>query len=149
MELKLPKFEIFSAIFCSKHRFFDLQIIFKVHSCTVLMYTDVQNQLSLTWDEWDIAATSERLGRRPCCLRACTACAGVGRSGRTFVQYRLCTEPVINDGSHLGVGRHVRQIVHHHEHLHHCPQGVEQCQLDGAPLRYSVTLLAKIDMALK
>ena len=55
--------------------------------------------------------------------------------------------PLAEEG--LGVGRHVRQIVHHHEHLDHRPQGVEQRQLNCASLRYSVTLLAKIDMALK
>ena len=49
----------------------------------------------------------------------------------------------------LGVGRHVRQIIHDHEHLDHRAQGVEQRQLNCASLRYSVTLLAKIDMALK
>ena len=49
----------------------------------------------------------------------------------------------------LGVGRHVGQVIHHHEHLDHRPQGVKQGQLDGAPLRYSVTLFTKIDMALK
>ena len=49
----------------------------------------------------------------------------------------------------LGVGRHVSQVIHNHEHLDHRPQGVKQGQLDGAPLRYSVPLLTKIDMALK
>ena len=55
--------------------------------------------------------------------------------------------PLAEEG--LGVGRHICQIVHHHEHLHHCPQGVKQRQLNCATLWYSVTLLAKIDMALK
>ena len=49
----------------------------------------------------------------------------------------------------LGVGGHVRQVVHHHKHLDHRPQGVEKSQLNCAPIRYSVTLLTKIDMALK
>ena len=49
----------------------------------------------------------------------------------------------------LGVGGHVRQVVHHHEHLDHRPQGVEEGQLNCAPIWYSVTLLTKIDMALK
>ena len=49
----------------------------------------------------------------------------------------------------LGVGRHVSQVVHHHEHLHHRPQGIEQCQLDGSFLRYPVALLAEVNVALQ
>ena len=49
----------------------------------------------------------------------------------------------------LGVGRHVGQVVHHHEHLHHRPHGVEQRQLDGSFLRYPVALLAEVNVALQ
>ena len=48
----------------------------------------------------------------------------------------------------LRVGRHVRQVVHHHEHLDHRPQRVEQRQLDGATLGDSIPFLSKIDMTL-
>ena len=49
----------------------------------------------------------------------------------------------------LGVGRHVRQVVHHHEHLHHGAQRVEEGELKGAFLRHSVAFLSKVDMTLK
>ena len=49
----------------------------------------------------------------------------------------------------LGVGRHVRQVVHHHEHLHHRPQRVEQRQLDRAAVWDTVALLPEVDMALR
>ena len=49
----------------------------------------------------------------------------------------------------LGVGRHVAEIIHHHEHLDHGAQGIEQGQLDGASVRNPVALLAKIDVALE
>ena len=49
----------------------------------------------------------------------------------------------------LGVGRHVREVVHHHEHLHHRPQRVEQRQLDRAAVRDTVALLPEVDMALR
>ena len=46
-------------------------------------------------------------------------------------------------------GRHVREVVHHHEHLHHGAQRVEEGELKGALLRHSVALLSKVDMTLK
>ena len=49
----------------------------------------------------------------------------------------------------LRVGRHVGEIVHHHEHLHHRPQGVEQRQLDRPLLRYPVAFLPQVDMTLQ
>ena len=49
----------------------------------------------------------------------------------------------------LGVGRHVREVVHDHEHLHHRPQRVEQRQLDRAAVRDTVALLPEVDMALR
>ena len=49
----------------------------------------------------------------------------------------------------LGVGRHVGQVVHNHEHLHHCPQGIEQRQLDRSFLWYPVSLLAEVNVALR
>ena len=49
----------------------------------------------------------------------------------------------------LGVGRHVSQVVHHHEHLHHRPHRVEQGQLDGSLLWYPIPFLAKVYVALE
>ena len=48
----------------------------------------------------------------------------------------------------MRVGWHVRQVVHHHEHLDHRPQRVEQRQLDGATLGDSIPFFSKIDMTL-
>ena len=66
---------------------------------------------------------------------------------RVCLVMRHVESPLSEEG--LGVGRHVSQVIHNHEHLDHRPQGVKQGQLDGAPLRYSVPLLTEIDMALK
>lgn len=50
---------------------------------------------------------------------------------------------------YLGRGRHVGKIVHDHKHLDHSAQGVEESQLNGSFLWDSVSLLAKVDMALQ
>ena len=45
--------------------------------------------------------------------------------------------------------RHVRKVVHHHKHLHHSAQGVEEGELQSALFRHPVSFLAKVDMTLK
>ena len=49
----------------------------------------------------------------------------------------------------LGVGWHVAEVVHHHEHLDHGAKRIEESQLDSASLGDPVSLLAKIDVALQ
>ena len=46
----------------------------------------------------------------------------------------------------LRVGRHVREVVHHHKHLDHRAKGVEQGHLDSTLLGHPVTLLAQVDV---
>ncbi len=47
----------------------------------------------------------------------------------------------------LRIRRHVRQVVHHHEHLDYGAQRVEQGHLNCSLLRNAVTLLAQVDVA--
>ena len=49
----------------------------------------------------------------------------------------------------LAVGRHIAEVVHHHEHLHHGTQGVEQGKLYSAFLRDPVPLLTQVNMSLE
>ena len=44
---------------------------------------------------------------------------------------------------------HVREVVHHHEHLDHGAQRVEEGELQGAFFRHPVSFLSKVDMTLK
>lgn len=48
-----------------------------------------------------------------------------------------------------GVGRHVRQVVHHHKHLHHRPMGVEQSHLHRPFVWHVVPLFAQVNVALR
>lgn len=51
-----------------------------------------------------------------------------------------------NEG--LGIGWHISEIVHDHEHLHHGSQWVEQCYLYRPGFRHIVSLLSQIDVTL-
>lgn len=53
---------------------------------------------------------------------------------------RHVERPLADEG--LRVGRHVAQVVHDDEHLHHRPQRVEQGDLDGPRLGHVVAFLA-------
>lgn len=48
-----------------------------------------------------------------------------------------------------GVGRHVRQVIHHHKHLHHSAMWVEEGHLDSAFVGNMVALLSQVYVALK
>ena len=45
--------------------------------------------------------------------------------------------------------RHVREVVHHDEHLDHGAQRVEEGELQGALFRHPVPFLSKVDMTLQ
>ena len=47
----------------------------------------------------------------------------------------------------LRIRRHVGQVVHHHEHLDHGAQRVEERNLNRSLLRNPVALLAQVDVA--
>jgi len=42
--------------------------------------------------------------------------------------------------------RHVGKVVHHHKHLDHGAQRVEESELQGALFRHPVSFLSKVDM---
>ena len=49
----------------------------------------------------------------------------------------------------LRIWRHVRQVVHDYKHLDDSAQRVEQSELDGSLVGYSVPFFTKVNMSLK